>query len=83
MRIRTKKAYQCDITNKKFREQLLGRAFHCSLARSGLKQNNFNKKLLEHVLSMLLLTSATRPVNNDKLVKTKKKVDLVGESQPR
>ena len=39
-----------------------------------MKHNNFNnKKLPEHVLPMLLLTSATRPVINNKLVETKKR----------
>ena len=83
MRTRTKKAYQGDIANKKLKEQLLGWATHCFSIGSGLKHNNFNKKLPEHVLSMLLLTFATRPVINNKLVKTKKRVDLMGESQPR
>ena len=80
---RTKKAYQGAIANKKLKEQLLGRATHCPSARSDLKQNNLNKKLPEHVFSMFLLTSATRPVINNKLVQTKKRVDLVGESQPQ
>ena len=83
MRTKTKKACQGDITNKKPEEQLLGRASYCSSTESDLKQNNLNKKLPEHVLSVLLLTSATRPVINNKLVETKKRVDLVRESQPR
>ena len=83
MRKRTKKACQGDIANKKPKEQLLGRASYCSSIESDLKQNNLNKKLPEHVLSMLLLTSAIRPVINNKLVETKKRVDLVGESQPQ
>ena len=42
---------------------------------SDLKHNNFDKKWLEHVLSMLLLTSARRQVfKNNELVKTKKKL---------
>ena len=32
---------------------------------------------------MLLLTSAARPLINNTLVETKKRVDLLGESQPR
>ena len=83
MRIKTKKACQSDIANKKPKEQLLGQATHCSLARSGLKHNKLDQKWLKHMLSILLLTSATRPVINNKLVETKKRVDLVGESQPR
>ena len=43
MRIRTKKSYQGDIADKKSKEQLLGRASYCSLAGSGLKQNNLNQ----------------------------------------
>ena len=62
------------MANKKLKEQLLGRASHCSLAGSGLKQNYFSKKLPEHVLSMLLLTSTTRPMNSNKLVDTKRKL---------
>ena len=34
------------------------------------------------MLYVLLLTSAARPVNSNKLVETKKRVDLLGESQP-
>ena len=83
MRTRTKKACQGDVANMKSKEQLLGRTSHCSSVGSDLKQNNLNKKLPEHVLSMLLLTSAIRPVINNKLVETKKRVDLVGESQPQ
>jgi hypothetical protein len=63
------------MANKKLKEQLLGRASHCSLAGLGLKQNYFSKKLPEHVLSMLLLTSATWPVNSNKLVGTKRKLN--------
>ena len=74
MRTRTKKACQSGIANKKPKGQLLGRATHCSSTGSSLKHNNFNnKKLPEHVLPMLLLTSATRPVINNKLVETKKR----------
>ena len=43
MRTRTKKSYQGDIADEKSKEQLLGRASYCSLAGSGLKQNNLNQ----------------------------------------
>ena len=43
MRTRIKKIYQGDVANKKSKEQLLGRASHCYLAGSGLKQHNFNQ----------------------------------------
>ena len=39
-----------------------------------MKHNNFNKKLLENVLSILLLTFATRLVINSKLVETKREL---------
>jgi hypothetical protein len=74
MRTRTNKACQGDIANKKLKEQLLGRATHYSSTGLSLKHNNFNKKLLEHVLSMLLLTSTTRPVINNKFVETKREL---------
>ena len=61
----------------------LGRASHCSLVGSDLKQNDFNKKSLKYVLSMLLSTFAARPLINNKLIEIEKRVDLVGESQPR
>ena len=67
MRTRTKKACQGDIANKKPKGQLLGRATHCSLTGSSLKHNNFNEKLPEHMFSMLLLTSTTTHVTNNKL----------------
>jgi hypothetical protein len=72
MRTRTKKAYQSDIANKKPKERLLDRASHCSSTELGLKHNNFSQKWLKHMLSILLLTSATGPVINNKLVDTKK-----------
>ncbi len=79
VRTRTKKACQGDIANKKPKGQLLGRATHCPSTGLGLKHNNFNnKKLPEHVFPMLLLTSAIRPVINNKLVETKKKSWLGG-----
>ena len=84
MRTRTKKARQENIANKKLKEHLLDQAFHYSTTGSDLKHNNFNQKWLKHVLSIPLLTSAIRiTINNDKLVEAKKRVDLVGESQPQ
>jgi hypothetical protein len=41
---RPRGSYQSDIVNKKFSEQLLGRASHCSLAGSSLKQNILSQK---------------------------------------
>ena len=70
-------------SNEESKEQLLGRASHCPSAGSDLKWNDFNSKSLKYVLSMLLSTSAARPLINNKLIEIEKRVDLVGESQPR
>ena len=68
----TEKASQDDIANKKPKEQLLDEAFHHSTTGSGLKHDNFNQKLLKHIISIPLLTSAIRQIiNNDKFVETK------------
>ncbi len=83
MRTRAEKAWRDNI-NKKPKEQLLNKAFHYFVTVSDLKHNNFNQELLKHMLSIPLLTSAMRQIiNKNKLVETKKRVDLVGESQPR
>jgi hypothetical protein len=74
MRTMSEKALQDNIANKKPKEQLLNKAFHRSTTGLGLKHNNFNQKLLKHILSIPLLTSAIRQViNNDEFVETKKK----------
>ena len=83
MRTRTKKIYQGDIANKKSKEQLLGRASHCSLTGSGLKQYDLNQNGSNICFSALLLISAKRPMNSNKLVETKRGLTFVGESQPR
>jgi hypothetical protein len=83
MRTRAEKAWRDNI-NKKPKEQLLNKAFHYFVTGSDLKHNNFNQELLKHMLSIPLLTSAMRQIiNKNKLVETKKRVNLVGESQPR
>ena len=74
MRTVIKKAWRDDVANKKPKEQLLNKALHYSTTGSGLNHNNFNQKVLEHTLSIPLLTSAIRQVtNNHEFVKTKKK----------
>ena len=60
----------------------MNKTFHYSTTKSDLKHNNFNQKLLKHILSIPLLTSVIRQVtNNHEFVKIKKRVDFVGESQ--
>jgi hypothetical protein len=51
---------------------------------SGLKHNYFNQKVLEHTLSIPLLTSAIRQVtNNHEFVKTKKELTLWERVSPK
>ena len=77
MRTMSKKAWQDNITNKKPKEQLLNKTFHYSTTGSGLKHNYFNQKVLEHTLSIPLLTSVIKQItNNHEFVETKKELTL-------
>ena len=55
----------------------MNKTFHYSTTGSSLKHNDFNQKVLEHTLSIPLLTSAIRKVTNKhEFAETKKELTL-------